>query len=83
MRKIEYCGVLDINVLFYPKNFVRQKNNAAVTGDANVDADAEVLMPRFPDGPSFFLFLGSTFLKPKEKHGRWYRIPLSKLKAPF
>ena len=60
MRKTEYCGVLDINVLFYQKKFVRQKNNATVTGDANVDADAEMLMPKFPDGPSFFLFLGST-----------------------
>ena len=81
MRKIEYCGVLDINVLFYPKNFVRQKNNAAVTGDANVDADAEVLMRDFQMALLFFFFLDLLFWSPKKSMvgGIEYRFLNSKL----
>ena len=34
--------------------------NATADVDANAHAYAEMLMPKFPYSPSFFLFLGST-----------------------
>ena len=70
--KLEYWGVLNINVLFYPKKICKVKlifSNSDADSDAN--SDAEMLMLRFPKSNIvIFLLTFSYILLPNWSDGR-------------